>query len=126
MTSFAARGLAREGGFFKQEERALVHKRLKAMVAAGNLPDSVVKAFEAAASAPSMEYGIPTELRTRPIFESAYQHIHDKWRPGNTPTLCCPAHLLTCTTWHLFKDFRFLIIINSQIPLIYFYVCGFA
>lgn len=79
--SFAARLAVNEGSHFAQEEKALVLKRLMALAEAGEFPLSVVQAFEAAALAPGSVNGIPTELRKRPAFENAFQHVHNKWKP---------------------------------------------
>lgn len=82
---FAARLAVNEGGYFAQEQKTLLLNRLKALAEAGQLSKSVLQAVEAAALAPGSVNGIPTELRKRPAFENAFQHVHNKWKPGTPP-----------------------------------------
>lgn len=78
--SFAARLALNEGGHFAEEQRALVLERMRTLMKDGGLSETAVANIEAAL-ATKASHGIPTELRKRPAFEAAYQHVHNKWKP---------------------------------------------
>lgn len=81
MAGFATRLALNEGGYFNSENRASLINRVRALVEAGELPKSVLQAIDAPASGG----GVPTEIRRRPDFEQAFQHVHNKWKPGEAP-----------------------------------------
>ena len=77
MAGFATRLALNEGGYFAGENKASLVNRVRALVEAGELPKSVLQAIDAPSTG-----GIPTEVRRRPAFEEAFQHVHNKWKPG--------------------------------------------
>ncbi len=77
MAGFATRLALNEGGYFNTENRASLVNRVRALVEAGELPKSVLHAIDGPAAG-----GVPTEIRRRPDFEQAFQHVHNKWKPG--------------------------------------------
>ena len=92
MAGFATRLALNEGGYFAGENKASLVNRVRALVEAGELPKSVLQAIDAPSAG-----GIPTEVRRRPAFEEAFQHVHNKWKPGAHQTSCylSAAALLT-------------------------------
>ena len=84
MAGFATRLALNEGGYFNTENRASLVNRVRALVEAGELPQSVLHAIDAPAAG-----GVPTEIRRRPDFEQAFHHVHNKWKPGAALSCLC-------------------------------------